>query len=385
MSHPNKIRILITLAFFFGAISLPLVSRAEKEAFMSQAPQANKPVAQVGKNLQVLKGLQESQLYLVMNFIAVSLGEQCTFCHVTNGKDPKTGQNNWIWESDNKPEKQAARRMLQMVLLINGSDKIDFRQNSVTCYTCHRGQRTPIGLPSMPLAKSGHEGMSDPVPALTGAPHTRPSVDEIFARYIQAIGGTNASNTKTLFMKGTRAASQNRNAATEITLSLPDRILIVATTPQGTVRQILVGDNGWVLNGTNLQTLAAIGETRRNLEAVLGAVKVAQTRDMQLAGVEKIDGRDMWVVTTSSPEKTVSYDFDVETGLLRRKRVVNPTFALPIPEQIDFEDYRDVDGVKLPFTIRSSSIDTYYSWTRTFTAMKRNLPVDEKAFAKPEP
>ena len=82
---------------------------------------------------------------------------------------------------------------------------------------------------------------------------------------------------------------------------------------------------------------------------------------MQIAGVEKIDGRDMWVVVASSPERTVTYDFDVESGLLRRKRTVNHTFALPIPEQIDFEDYRDVDGVKLPFTIRSSAIDTFDS------------------------
>jgi hypothetical protein len=100
--------------------------------------------------------------------------------------------------------------------------------------------------------------------------------------------------------------------------------------------------------------------------------------------MEKIDGRDMWVVASSTPESTVTYDFDTETGLLRRKRTINHTFALPIPEQIDFEDYRDVDGVKVPFTIRSSAIDTYDSWTRTFTEIKRNVAVDEKLFAAPK-
>jgi hypothetical protein len=378
-------RILIIVTVCFCAISLAWVSSAETGTVIPQAPQANKPVEQVRKNIQLLKGLQESQLYQLMNFMAVSLGEECTFCHVTNGRDPKTGQINWVWDSDDKPEKQTARRMLQMVFAINGSNKIDFRQNSVTCYTCHRGQRTTVGLPSMPLAKSGHEGLKDAPLAVAAARPTQPSVDEIFARYIQAIGGTKASSTKTLFMKGTRVASQNRNAPTEITLSQPDRILIVATMPQGTVRQILVGDNGWALNGINLQTLTAIGNARRNLEAILGVVKVTHTPEMQLAGMEKIDGRDMWVVTTSTPEKTVSYDFDAETGLLRRKKTVNHTFALPIPEQVDFEDYRDVDGVKLPFTVRSSAIDTYDSWTRTFTEIKRNVEVDEKSFAKPEP
>ena len=350
----------------------------------AQGPPATKPVEQIFKNIQVLKGLRDSELYRVMNFMAVSIGKQCTFCHVVKGKDPKTGQNIWAWESDEKPEKQTGRRMLQMVLLINGSNKIDFTQNSVTCFTCHRGQITTVGLPSMPLAKSGHEGMNDPAPPAP-APPPRPSVDEILARYVQAVGGTDAITTKTLFMKATRVASQNRSVPNEITLSAPDKLLLVSTTPQGSVRQILAGDNGWVLNGTNLRTLSSIevAEAKRSLQAIVGVVKVTNSREMQLAGMEKIDGRDMWVVAMSTPERRVIYDFDAETGLLRRRTTIIHTIALPIPEQIDFEDYRDVDGVKLPFTIRSSGIDTYDSWTRTFTEIKRNVPVDVSVFAQP--
>jgi hypothetical protein len=128
----------------------------------------------------------------------------------------------------------------------------------------------------MPLAKSGHEPGPTPTPA--PASRQRPSVEEILARYIQAIGGTNASSTKTLFMKGTRVALQNRSGPTEVTLALPDKLLIV----QGPTRQILNGDNGWVLNGNSLQTLAAIGDARRNLEAVFGVVKVRHSAGMQL-------------------------------------------------------------------------------------------------------
>jgi len=350
----------------------------------AQTQQADKPIEQTRKNIQVLKGLHEAELYRVMNFMSVSIGQQCTFCHVITGKDPKNGQNIWAWESDEKPEKQAGRRMLQMVLLINGSNKVDFTQNSVTCFTCHRGQTSPVGLPPMPLAKSGHEGMNDPVPPAP-APRARLSVEEIFARYLQAVGGANANSTKTLLMKGTRVASQNRNVANEITLSLPDKLLVLSTTPQGSVRQILAGDNGWVLSGTNLRTLnpTEVADVRRGLQALFGIVKVTHSAGMQLAGLEKIDGRDMWVVAKSTPERLVTYDFDAETGLLRRTRTINHTAALPIPEQIDFEDYRDVDGVKLPFTIRSSAIDTYDSWTRTFTEIKRNVAVDDSLFAQP--
>lgn len=381
MFPPLTNRMLLWIAICLFAVSLTIVSRAADAA---QGAPAAQTVEQTRKNIQVLKGLREIELYRVMNFMAVAIGKECDFCHVVNGRDPKTGQRNWVWESDEKPEKQAGRRMLQMVLLINGSNKVDFTQNSVTCFTCHRGETTTVGLPPMPLAKSGHEGLLQP--KTPEPPRARPTVEDVFARYLQAIGGANAGTTKTLFMKGTRVASQNRNVPNEITLSESDRLLIVSTTPQGPVRQILAGDNGWVLSGTNLRTLAPaeVADARRGLQALFGIVKVTPSPGMQIAGTEKIDGREMWVVAKSTPERTVTYDFDAETGLLRRTRTVNHTVALPIPEQIDFEDYRDVDGVKLPFTIRSSAIDTYDSWTRTFTEIKRNVTVDQKLFAKPE-
>jgi hypothetical protein len=373
---------LVLIAGLLSIVSIGVVVSTRNTS--AQAQQADKPIEQTRKNIQVLKGLHEAELYRVMNFMSVSIGQQCTFCHVITGKDPKNGQNIWAWESDEKPEKQAGRRMLQMVLLINGSNKIDFTQNSVTCFTCHRGQTSTVGLPPMPLAKSGHEGMNDPVPP-GPAPRVRPSVEEIFARYVQATGGANAGSTKTIVMKGTRVASQNRSVANEITLSLPDKLLVLGTTPQGQVRQILSGDNGWVLSGTNLRTLSPteVADARRGLQALFGVVKVTHSPGMQLAGIEKIDGRDMWVVARSTPERMVTYDFDAETGLLRRTRTINHTASLPIPEQIDFEDYRDVEGVKLPFTIRSSGIDTYDSWTRTFTEIKRNVAVDDSLFAQP--
>jgi hypothetical protein len=372
--------LLIAGLLFIGSIAMVISTRTAG----AQAQQADKPIEQTRKNIQVLKGLREKQLYDLMNFISVSLGENCTFCHVVNGTDPKTGQRNWVWESDDKPEKQAARRMIQMVMLINKSNTVDFRQNSVTCYSCHRGQRSTVGLPPMPLAKSGHEGLLDPVPP-TGPPPARPSVDEIFARYVQAVGGEKATTTKTLIMKSTRTASQNRTWPNEITWAAPDKVLSVATLPTATIRQVAAGDQGWVLNGTNLQTLTPeqTANARRGLEEVFSAVKVPSAPGMQLAGVEKIDGREMWVVVKSSADTSTSYYFDVETGLLRRRTTVNHTAVLPLPEQVDFEDYRDVDGVKMPFIIRKSAIDTYDSWTRTFSEIKRNVTVDDAVFAKP--
>src|ERR1043166_10092295 len=134
---------LLSIAGVLTLVSISLVTSTRTTS--AQAPPADQPIEQTRKNIQVLKGLRESELYRVMNFMAVSLGEECDFCHVVKGRDPKNGQRIWAWESDEKPEKQAGRRMLQMVLMINGSNKVDFTQNSVTCFTCHRGQTTTTG------------------------------------------------------------------------------------------------------------------------------------------------------------------------------------------------------------------------------------------------
>jgi len=104
---------------------------------------------------------------------------------------------------------------------------------------------------------------------------------------------------------------------------------------------------------------------------------------MRSGGVQKVHDRETYVVERLTDSKTESYYFDTQTGLLLRKITINQTVLVPFPEQIDFEDYRDVDGVKVPFTIRYSAIDTFDSWTRTFTEIKRNSVADDTLFAIP--
>lgn len=356
---------------------------ATKSTAPAQGAQGEKTVDQSRKNIRVLKGLPESQLFPLMNFVATSLGVQCNFCHVQQGKDPKTGFTNWVWESDDKPEKQTARRMMQMVLSIQANDKVDFRENAVTCYTCHRGQTQPVGLPPMPLARSGHEpGPNDAAPSVRAI---SPSVDQIFRKYVEALGGSAATGTKTLVLRGRREASQDRNWPNEITLAVPDKFLIVATTPQGAVRQIVNGDKGWVMNGTNVRNLAPAEavEAKRSWDELFNVIKVKLSPGMRLEGVHKVGDHDAYLVEQVTDTKTERYYFDSQTGLLLRKITISQTVLMPIPEQIDFEDYRDVDGVKVPFTIRYSAIDTYNSWTRTFTEIKRNAVVEDTLFAVP--
>lgn len=81
------------------------------------------------KNIQLLKGIPSERLMKVMFAFKTSLGVDCTYCHI---KDQ--------FEKDDKPQKQTARKMIQLVRDTNAKIGSATR---VTCFTCHRGQTRP--------------------------------------------------------------------------------------------------------------------------------------------------------------------------------------------------------------------------------------------------
>jgi hypothetical protein len=350
--------------------------------------QGDKPVEQTRKNIQVLKGMPESQLFHEMNFISVSLGVRCDFCHVKQGKDPKTGFDNWVWESDDKEEKKTAREMMRMVLAVNKGD-FGLSRGAVTCFTCHRGQMHPQGLPTMPLAVSGHE----PAPGATPATATRPSpeapptVQQVFDKYVAAVGGqATISKLQTTVTKGTREASQGRIWPFEATAKGPDKFLMVVTVPDfGTVRQALNGAGGWINNPRMNRALtpAELADVRHAAE-LYDVVKFKPAPTMRVAGRRKVGERDA-ILVVDRPSEGISrrYFFDAESGLLLRITTLTDTMLNPLPEQTDFEDYRDVDGVKIPFLVRVSAIDTFDSFTRKITEVRHNVPVEDNRFDMP--
>ena len=367
-----------------------LAGRVARVSSATRQAQTDKPVEQTRKNIQVLKGLPSSQLFPLMNFVAVSLGVRCDFCHVKQGKDPKTGFDNWVWESDDKPEKKTARQMMQMVLTLNHSQGFGLDPGEISCYTCHRGSTRPQSLPTLPLTASGHEPApgATPTPAPTPRP-SPPTVQQVYETYIAAVGGEQAaSKFQTMVVKGTREASQGRVWPFEATTKGPDKFLMVVEVPKfGTVRQAFNGANGWFDSPQAHRALTPAEVTQLKQAAELfDVIKFKPTQTMRAIGRRRVGDREA-VVVVDRPAEGVSrrYFFDAQTGLLFRISTLNDTVLSPIPEQIDFEDYRDVDGAKIPFVVRLSAIDTFDSYTRKITEVTHNVAVEDKQFDMPPP
>jgi len=374
---------LIVLLFASAFATLMCLSRdANVDAVVSdngfsvrgELSQQEKPVEQVRKNIQVLKGLPAPQIYPVMWFIRDSLGVQCDYCHVKQGPDLDKG---WSWESDDKPQKVRAREMMRMVLDIN---KNSFGGNqAVTCYSCHRGTTRPERLVALPTFEA-FVTRPDAKPAV-------PTAEQILDRYIKSVGGQDAAaKVKSIVYTGNIQRSEGRNSAVEITTKGADKYLSKLTTPQGTVVQGIDVGAVWVKDNNGPRPLAdADLEQLRQRIALYGVIKIAeQPAQMRVLGLEKMGDKDAYVIDVTSGPKTIKkYFFDAQTGLLLRITTIRQAILLPLPEQTEFEDYRDVGGVKLPFTMRTSDVDAFSAATRKFTDVRLNVAVDDSVFKMP--
>ena len=361
-----------------GLVALAPVGYTSTQQPVAVGPPAEKTVEQVQKNIKVLNGLPQSQLIPAMNFISTSLGVRCTYCHVNqNGK--------WDFVSDEKPEKNTARNMIKMVLAVN---KDTFRGNTeVSCYTCHRGRTNPTSVPPLPIPIA----TPGPVAAELKPGETKPvapTADDILAKYTEALGGSAAlEKLKTRTSKGDWILSDGTVFGYEAYQSGPDKFYVVLNTPkQGAIERGFNGSVGWEKSARGLRVIEEgdLASVRRYLDLFTDIKLKEQFSRLMFGGKDKIGDREVYVLRgTTVDNRRERLFFDMQTGLLVRRISGNPTMIGVIPEQVDFEDYKNVDGLMMPFTIRISSVDQNITSTRKLTEIKVNVPVDDTKFNKP--
>ena len=382
-SAMNKSRFLVicTTVLFAACVSLVWfapVGQTSNQQPGPAAPSTEKTVEQVQKNIKVLNGMPQSQLIPAMNYMSASLGVRCTFCHVNK-------EGKWDFVTDEKPEKNTAREMIKMVLAVN---KDTFRgNNEVSCYTCHRGRTHPATVPALPLAEAAPRPAAPEAKPGETKP-AEPTADQILAKYTEALGGSAAIEKLTSrAMKGTMVTSGDITLGYEVYQSNPDKMYSVLHTPkQGDIEQGFNGVVGWQKNARGMRVLEGeqLAEMRRAAVLYSDIKLKDQFSRLMYGGKDKIGDREVYVLRgVGKDNRRERLYFDAQTGLLVRRITSTPTIVGVIPEQVDFEDYRNVDGMMMPFTIRIASVDPNITSTRKFTEIKLNVPVDETKFNKP--
>ncbi|HYJ46923.1 MAG TPA: hypothetical protein VEV81_09940, partial [Pyrinomonadaceae bacterium] len=227
----------------------------------------------------------------------------------------------------------------------------------------------------------GEAGTAKPAEAL-------PTVDEVLAKYMQAIGGEAAyRKINTRVMKGTQVTVDGATIPIETYEAAPDKLVTIMTTPrQGVMMSGYNGKVGWAKNQRGQRELAGaqLAAMKRSAN-FYGDIKLKeQFPGLEVVDREKVGERDAIVLASqASPSRIEKLYFDAQTGLLVRVLSITQTPIGPVPDQFDFEDYRDVDGIKMPFTIRHSPVEARDGWSRKYTEIKQNVTVDEAKFNPP--
>jgi len=341
-------------------------------------------------NVQVLKDIPSDQLVPSMRYITVALDVTCDFCH-----DPKS------FDSDDKPQKVTARKMMTMMLAIN-KDNFNGRRE-VTCYTCHHSNSKAANIPTA-LAVAAANGPGGAMPPTNGGPAgppaaapsagnaapsaaSMPTVDDILAKYTAALGGSAAVvKITTLSEKGTtEAPARGMHSAMEVLRKAPNKALAILHAPSGDVAEGYNGTMGWQQRPEHgIEDVAGDELVRTRLWAAFipGLNLKQEFARVQLAGVDKIGDRDAYrVIAARAGGGQVRFYFDKESGLLLRISERIESFLGALPQETNYSDYRDVNGVKMPFSVIVAHADgpTIYKWEQ----IQANLTVDDARFDKP--
>jgi zinc protease len=249
-------------------------------------------------------------------------------------------------------------------------------------------QLTMAACFALALSFSAHgqlPAQSTAAPAPTAAPAT-PTADQILDRYVEATGGRAAWQklTSRISIGTIDAPSMNLSGKIEIREKAPDRVLAVITIAGASFRQGFDGTVGWTddpENGLREQTGAELSEARRDADFYHGLDMHKLYGKLSVIGTEKIGDRLAYVVEAALPEGGTPdrFYFDVQSGL--RLRVISRHHDSEgvMEQRVDYEDYREVDGVKLPFVIHETSGDSIL--TIKLNEVHHNVALDDGQFA----
>ncbi len=363
------------IKFLILCCSLPLFVLLFENTFWKKAAGQTGTVTagQKFKNIKVLNDMPADQMGKVMNIMSASLGVDCNFCHISETE----------FDKDGKKEKDIARKMIAMTFMLN-KDYFDGKLE-VTCNTCHQGREHPVSAISLPSLMSLMP--QQPAARKPSENENKVNVDTILDNYAKALGGKAAlGKIKTRVIKARRIEADGKTAETEdVYLKAPNKSLMITAYGKYLVAEGYDGSAAWKRgDGENIALYEEEAEQIKR-EAELFDIPNIKTiyAQMVFGTTDKIKDREVYVIRATpiaggAAGARERLYFDVQTGLLVRRTASIMTVLGVFQFQVDYEDYRAFDGVKIPLTTRWSMPNL--SWTRKALTVKNNVPIDDAKF-----
>lgn len=216
-----------------------------------------------------------------------------------------------------------------------------------------------------------------------------PSANEIFARYQRAIGAPEVLRKLTSRVsRGTFGLIvAGITAPLEFYEKAPNKTLTVIELPGfGTILQ---GYNGTIAyeqqpqSGLRELSGKELAKVKRGADFYDDLNLKAHYTKLVVTGIETVGAIQAYCVEGTTPEGDIEkLCFDKQTFLLVRKDESSVTAQGVFPVQIYIEDYREVDGIKIPFASRFSN-PSIGNIEVKLTEVKHNVAIEDSKFDKP--
>jgi thiol-disulfide isomerase/thioredoxin len=208
-----------------------------------------------------------------------------------------------------------------------------------------------------------------------------PTLDAVLAKYVAAIGGRDAQRRITSRVSKARVdvPGVSFGGKLEVYAKAPNKSLTVMNVePIGLIKDGFDGRTSWSLNG-NGSIHNGVDRTDLIDADFYWETKLTELyARLKLMGKVKEGFRQVYLVE-AVPKGGAAENlyFDVESGLLVRRDLTRDS----VRAEVYFGDWREVDGVKLPFKI--TQVMPKMKFVITFEDVKQNVPVDDALFRRP--
>jgi len=278
-----------------------------------------------------------------------------------------------------------------MISMVQNINRTNFQgRQVVTCWTCHRGQLSPAVTTPLDFAYGEAvvvlpDLLPRAVPAIT-------TLDQVFNKYIQALGGQarlDALTSYTAQGKSLLFGEVGAGNPAEIYAKSTGQVATFVHQQEGDVVRAYDGTAAWwqiPLTVTPQYQLGATLLEGARFDAVMAFPWRIRTffTNWRVSYPGSIDGVDVEVIQGNTPTGMIgTLYFDKNTGLLKRYIRYAQTAVGRIPTQVDYGDYRPVAGVMMPFKYSYAWVSERDDWT--FTAYQPNVAIDAVKFGKPDP
>jgi hypothetical protein len=366
---------MVAVACLIGAARLAALPA---EALAQAGQGADTPIMsdQAFKTILVLKGIPVDTFLDAMGMFANAMGNDCTFCHSPAAALDRAGF------AVQTPRMARAR---QMIAMMNNINMNFFKgERRVTCFTCHGGNQSPRSDPNLALQ------YATPIedPNVRDFPTDAKLVaKDILDKYIKAVGGTDKiAQLKSYTGKGTYEGFDTlKKVPVEIYAKAPNQYTTVVHMDGGVSTRTFDGRTGWMAGPDTpvpLVILTSGNLDRARLEALVAfPTSLPQAYSQWRVGRAVLNDEEDFVLQASEGGQPVLNLYFAPSGLLVRLVRWTPTPVGMVPTQIDYSDFRDVAGVKIPFHRQVSQ--TYMRMDVELSEIRPNVAIDAALFTRP--